>query len=75
MIMTKAEHKAKTDSSAETIAKNAMSRSAPCTMTVFVSKGKPLLDSEEKPIVENYDHRKKVMIEYKLKSQSDCKFY
>jgi len=68
MIMTKAEHKAKTTRSAETIAKNAMSNSAPCTMTVFVSKGKPLLDSEEKPIVENYDHRKEVMNEYKLKS-------
>ena len=36
-------------------------------MTVFVSKGKPLLDSEENPIVENYPHRKKAMIEYKLK--------
>jgi hypothetical protein len=68
MIMTKAEHKAKTTRSAETIAKNAMSNSAPCTMTVFVSKGKPLLDSEEKPIVENYDHRKEVMNEYKLTS-------
>ena len=68
MIMTKAEHDAKTKRSAETIAKMAMSKSAPCTMTVFVSKGNPLLDSEGKPIVENYDHRKKVMIEYKLKS-------
>ena len=67
MIMTKAEHKAKTTRSAETIAKFAMSRSAPCTMTVFVSKGKPLLDSEEKPIVENYDHRKQAMIDYNLK--------
>ena len=47
MIMTKAEHNAKTRPSAETIANQAMSQSAPCTMTVFVSKGKPLLDSEE----------------------------
>ena len=67
MIMTEAEHHAKTTRSAETIATAAMSKSAPCTMTVFVSKGKPLLDSERNPIVENYDHRKKAMIEYKLK--------
>jgi len=67
MIMTLPEHHAKTKPSAETIANQAMSRSAPCTMTVFVSKGIPLLDSERNPIVENYDHRKKVMIEYKLK--------
>jgi hypothetical protein len=67
MIMTEAEHKAKTRPSAEQIAKNAMSKSAPCTMTVFVSKGNPLLDSERNPIVENYPHRKKAMIEYKLK--------
>ena len=46
----------------------AMSQSAPCTMTVFVSKGKPLLDSEGKPIVKNYDHRKEVMDDYKLTS-------
>jgi hypothetical protein len=45
-----------------------MSQSAPCTMTVFDLEGKPLLDSEEKPIVENEPHRKKVMIEYKLTS-------
>jgi len=69
MIMTKAEHHAKTKPSAETIANVAMSKSAPCTMTVFVSKGKPLNDSEGKPIVKNYDHRKKVMDDYKLKSQ------
>jgi len=67
MIMTKAEHDAKTKKSAAQRANQAMSHSAPCTMTVFVSKGKPLLDSEEKPIVENYDHRKKVMDDYKLK--------
>jgi len=67
MIMTKAEHNAKTTQSAETRDKRAMSRSAPCTMTVFDSKGEPLLDSERNPIVENYDHRKKAMIEYKLK--------
>ena len=54
MIMTLPEHKAKTTRSVETIATAAMSRSAPCTMTVFVSKGEPLLDSESKPIVENY---------------------
>ena len=66
-IMTKAEHDAKTKPSAETIANRAMSKSAPCTMTVFDLEGKPLLDSEEKPIVENEPHRKKVMIEYKLK--------
>ena len=68
MIMTLPEHKAKTRPSAEQIAKNAMSRSAPCTMTVFVSKGKPLLDSERNPIVKNYPHRKEVMNEYKLTS-------
>tara|TARA_B110000091_G_scaffold15449_1_gene14622 strand:+ start:555 stop:1958 length:1404 start_codon:yes stop_codon:yes gene_type:complete len=68
LIMTKAEHHAKTEPSAEQIAKQAMNQSAPCTMTVFVSKGQPLLDSERNPIVENYDHRKKVMIEYKLTS-------
>ena len=69
MIMTKKEHDAKTTRSAETIAKIAMSNSAPCTMTVFASKGIPLLDSEGKPIVENYEYRKKIMIEYKLTSQ------
>ena len=69
MLMKEAEHKAKTTRSAKTIAKNAMSQSAPCTMTVFDSKGEPLLDSERNPIVENYDHRKEVMIEYKLTSQ------
>jgi hypothetical protein len=68
MIMTLPEHHAKTKQSAETIDKRAMSRSAPCTMTVFDLEGKPLLDSESNPIVENYDHRKKVMIEYELKS-------
>jgi hypothetical protein len=68
MIMTEAEHKEKTTRSAETIDNHAMSRSAPCTMTVFVSKGKPLLDSEGKPIVKNEPHRKKVMIDYKLTS-------
>ena len=68
MIMTKAEHDAKTKKSAAQRAKNAMSQSAPCTMTVFDLEGNPLLDSERKPIVENYDHRKKVMIDYKLKS-------
>ena len=70
MIMTKAEHKAKTRPSEAQIAKNAMSRSAPCTMTVFVSKGKPLHDSEGKPIVKNYDHRKEVMDDYKLRSDA-----
>jgi len=68
MIMKEEEHKAKTTRSAETIANHAMSLSAPCTMTVFVSKGDPLLDSERNPIVENYPHRKKAMIDYKLKS-------
>ena len=38
-------------------------------MTVFVSKGEPLLDSERNPIVENEPHRKKVMDDYKLTSQ------
>ena len=70
MIMTKAEHKEKTRLSEAQIANQAMSRSAPCTMTVFVSKGKPLLDSERKPIVENYDHRKKVMIDFSLTSNN-----
>ena len=75
MIMTKAEHDAKTKNDAKTKksaaqrAKQAMSRSAPCTMTVFVSKGKPLLDSEGKPIVEKYEYRKEVMDDYKLKTQ------
>ena len=68
MLMTRPQHQAKTTRSAETTATAAMSRSAPCTMTVFVSKGKPLLDSERNPIVENYPHRKKVMIDYKLTS-------
>jgi hypothetical protein len=68
MIMTKAEHHTKTKLSAETIAKQAMSKSAPCTMTVFVSKGKPLNDPEGKPIIKNYPHRKKAMIDYKLNS-------
>jgi hypothetical protein len=66
MIMKEEEHKAKTKPSAEQIAKMAMSQSAPCTMTFFDLEGKPLLDSEEKPIVKNYDHRKKAMIDYKL---------
>ena len=43
-----------------TIAKQAMSKSAPCTMTVFDLEGKPLLDSEGKPIVENYPIAKKL---------------
>jgi len=68
MIMKEEEHKAKTRPSAETIDKRAMSKSAPCTMTVFVSKGKPLLDSEGKPVVKNEPHRRKIMIEYELKS-------
>jgi len=67
MIMQEAEHHAKTRQSAETRDKRAMTRSAPCTMTVFISKGQPLLDSERNPIVENEPHRKKLMIEYKLK--------
>jgi len=70
MIMTEAEHKAKTKPSAETIATAAMSKSAPCTMTVFVSKGKPLLDSEGKPIVKNYPYRKKIMDKYELTSNN-----
>ena len=70
MIMTKAEHNAKTTQSAETRDKRAMSRSAPCTMTVFDSEGEPLLDSEDKPIVKNYDHRKEVMDDYKLTSNN-----
>ena len=69
MIMTKAEHKSKTKPSAEQSAKQAMSKSAPCTMTVFDLEGNPLHDSEGKPIVENEPHRKKVMDDYKLKSQ------
>jgi hypothetical protein len=68
MIMTLPEHHAKTKQSAETIDKRAMSQSAPCTMTVFDSKGKPLLDSERNPIVKNEPHRKKLMIEYSLTS-------
>ena len=74
MIMTKAEHDAKTKNDAKTKksaaqrAKQAMSKSAPCTMTVFDLEGKPLNDSEGKPIVKNYDHRKEVMDDYKLTS-------
>jgi hypothetical protein len=68
MIMTLPEHHAKTKQSAETIATAAMSKSAPCTMTVFDLEGKPLLDSEGKPIVKNEPHRKKLMIKYKLTS-------
>jgi hypothetical protein len=67
-IMTKAEHDAKTKPSAEQSAKQAMSKSAPCTMTVFDLEGKPKGDSEGKPFVENEPHRKKVMDDYKLKS-------
>ena len=66
MIMTKKEHDAKTRHSEAQIATAAMSNSAPCTMTVFISKGQPLLDSAEKPIVKNYPHRKQAMIDYKL---------
>jgi hypothetical protein len=73
LIMTLPEHHAKTRQSAETRAKQAMSKSAPCTMTVFVSKGRPLLDSERNPVVENYDHRKEVMNEYKLTSHQIAK--
>jgi len=68
MIMTKAEHHGKTTLSAETRANRAMSRSTPCTMTVFDLEGKPLLDSEDKPIIKNYPHRKQAMIDYKVKS-------
>jgi hypothetical protein len=67
MIMTKAEHDGKTTRSAESRAKQAMNRSAPCTMTVFDLEGNPLHDSEGNSVVINYDHRKKVMIDYKLK--------
>ena len=75
MIMTEAEHKAKTKPSAETIANQAMNKSAPCTMTVFVSKGQPLLDSEEKPIVKNEPHRKKIMIDYNyVKNMKHARF-
>jgi hypothetical protein len=68
MIMTKAEHRAKTKPSDETRSKNAMSQSTPCTMTVFDLEGKPLHDSESNPVVINYDHRKEAMIDYKLTS-------
>ena len=68
MIMTKSEHKEKTRLSEAQIAKNAMSKSSPCTMSVLVSKGKPLHDSEGKPVVINYEYRKEVMDDYKLKS-------
>jgi len=68
MIMTKAEHRAKTRLSEAQIAKRSMNKSAPCTMTVLVSKGNPLHDSAGNPVVINYDHRKEVMDDYKLKS-------
>jgi len=69
LIMTEAEHRAKTTRSVETIAKLAMSKSAPCTMTVFDLEGNPLHDSESNPVVINYDHRKKAMIRFSLRSQ------
>jgi hypothetical protein len=68
LIMTEAEHKEKTTRSAAQRAKQAMSKSAPCTMTVFDLEGNPLHDSESNPVVINYDHRKEVMDDYKLKS-------
>ena len=68
MIMTKAEHNGKTTLSDETKAKQAMSKSSPCTMTVFVSKGNPLNDSAGNPVVINYPHRKKAMIRFDLTS-------
>ncbi len=54
LIMTKAEHNAKTKLSAETIDKRAMSRSAPFIMTAFFSEGKSLLDSATNPVAYNY---------------------
>jgi hypothetical protein len=42
-------------------------------MTVFDSKGEPFLDSEEKQIVENYDHSKEVKDDYKLTSSQIAK--
>jgi len=68
MIMTLPEHHTKTTRPAEQIANMAMSQSSPCTMSVLVSKGKPLHDSEGKPVVINYEYRKEVMDDYKLKS-------
>ena len=68
MIMTKAEHHGKTTLTVETRDKRAMSQSTPCTMTVFDLEGKPLLDSEDKPIIKNYPHRKQAMFDYKLRS-------
>jgi hypothetical protein len=55
------------------IANSAMTRSAPCTMTVFDLEGEPLLDSERNPIVENYDHRSQGR--FQSKNVSDYKFY
>jgi len=68
LIMTEAEHKAKTRLSEAQIDNQAMSQSAPCTMTVLVFKGNPKGDSEGNPVVINYDHRKEVMDDYKLKT-------
>ena len=68
LIMTEAEHKEKTRLSEAQRAKQAMSKSAPCTMTIFDLEGNPKGDSEGKPIVENEPHRKKVMDDYKLKT-------
>jgi len=70
MIMTKAEHNKKTKLSAEQRARGAMSVSAPCTMTVFVSKGNPLNDSEGNPVVINYEYRNEVKDDYSLTSNN-----
>ena len=70
MIMTKKEHKAKTKPSAEQIVKNAMTKSAPCTMTVFDLEGNPLHDSTGNPVVINYEYRKEVKDDYSLTSNN-----
>ena len=58
LIMTKAQHDAKTTQSAETIAKNARSVSTPCTMTVY--------DLEDNVVVKSYEYRYDAMQEFDL---------
>jgi len=69
LIMTKAQHDAKTTQSAETIAKNARSVSTPCTMTVYDLEDKPLLDSESNPVDKSYEYRYDAMQEFDLNPQ------
>jgi hypothetical protein len=66
MIMTRAQHQAKTRHSEAIKAKMARNSSSPCTMTVYESEGKVLTDSEGNSEIINYDYRYDVMKEYGL---------